>query len=303
MAPKRKAARIHKGSSALDVRDPSQLPALYDMLGKHEINLILIYADYCGHCHRYKDEVWNGLASLPNRRAGLGSIHYDQLENTPFANAKIDGYPSVILVGKDKVPAEFQSTETGAPTNALPDARNQEVLKTILTEEPQTVIKNVPNMIKAPNVTTEETTTLEPTNDRNFPEDVETLRSKRNTELLSGVTTNELFTTTSTASAPPNVAEDVLNSQKPSVKESDTEFTYTPAKTDELPKAGKGVLLGGSLYSSLLAATREAGPAIALTAAAAAIAKKGRGRGRRRTARAQRGRRTTRGGRRTTRKN
>jgi hypothetical protein len=270
----------------------------------HDINLILIYADYCGHCHRYKDDIWDDLASIPNRRAGLGSIHYDQLEQTPFANAKIDGYPSVILVGKDKVPAEFQSVETGASTNALPDARNQEVLKTILTEEPQTVIKNVPNMTKAPNISLETTSSapLEPTNDRNFPEDVEALRSKRNMELLeNNLSTGETFTSTSTVSSPPNMAEDVLNSQRPAVKASETEFTYTPAKTNELPKAGKGVLLGGSLYSSLLAATREAAPAVALTAAAVAVATKGRSRKRRQTARRGRSRRGRQ--RRTTRKN
>jgi hypothetical protein len=36
----------------------------------------------------------------------MAAIHYDQLKATPFADANIKGYPSVIIVGKKKM-AEF----------------------------------------------------------------------------------------------------------------------------------------------------------------------------------------------------
>jgi hypothetical protein len=84
-----------------------------------------------------------------NRKAGVAAIHYDQLENSPFSNASIKGYPSVLYVtqkGTVKNVSKFND-ETGT-TNAMPSdvMHNKELMETLVNSEPKQVQKLVPSM-------------------------------------------------------------------------------------------------------------------------------------------------------------
>jgi len=122
----------------VDVRDPSMVKDLQKLLASKKIVVILVYADWCGHCHTYRDTVWNKMTAIPKgkRKNGLAAIQAEQLQHTPFANAKLKGFPSVLVVGKDGHPAEFKD-ENGDSTNALPDARNTKLMNTIVTSDPE----------------------------------------------------------------------------------------------------------------------------------------------------------------------
>lgn len=241
---------------AVDVRKPADLKKLLDVVAKHPITVILIHADFCGHCKTYKEKVWNEVSAMPEAKNGVASIHYDQLEGTPFADAKIKGYPSVILVGKKKM-AEFEDEDApGEKTNAISmeEANDMEKMKTLISSaEPSTLTGTLKNM--SANVDSPSSPRLSAA-----------AESRRNSQEMEDGETESRPQKFSI----PDERMDVLNSQK---RLANTEFM--PEQTNETPRAGKGAAVGGSLYSSLLEAARTVAPAVALTAAAVAM-KRGR---------------------------
>lgn len=126
---------MREDPSVLDVTEPSHFTLLKKLIEKHDITLVLVWADYCGHCGVYKDKVWNKLKAIKGKKAGLASIHYDQVEKSPLSGAKYKGYPSVIQVmknGKMKVLKD----EDGKPTNSMTtDAANNVALMTGLVKK------------------------------------------------------------------------------------------------------------------------------------------------------------------------
>lgn len=110
---KKKATGKNMGhSNVLDVTSSAHIPKIHDMLKKNKVVIVLIWADYCGHCHKYKSDVWENLVANSKRRAGLMTIHHDQLENVPEPiPKKVDGYPTVFQVTKDGAVKEYTSEE------------------------------------------------------------------------------------------------------------------------------------------------------------------------------------------------
>jgi hypothetical protein len=271
----------------IDVRSKADIPAFMDLFKKHPLVMVLIHADYCGHCQTYKKDIWDGLHTLQNRKAGLGSVHYDQVENLPF-DAKINGYPSVLLIGKDMVPAKFE--EHGEPTNAIgTEARNKEVMENIaITGNPTT--ESIPNMTVAPTTTQTEEAIVPVEEAIQLPENSDTSqeyeavdynKSKRATQnLLKKGSINSLKKSINRASSKinmPGIEDDVLNSQTKNLESMEFRNTgtkgesgYTADSNTPIPKGA----VGGSLYDSLLSASYKLAPAIALTAAGIATRKR-----------------------------
>lgn len=108
----KKKGTLKNLSNVLDVTSPADIPKIHDMLKKNKVVIVLIWADYCGHCHKYKDDVWKNLLANSKRRAGLMTIHHDQLENVPEPIPKtVDGYPSVFRVTKSGNVKAYTSEE------------------------------------------------------------------------------------------------------------------------------------------------------------------------------------------------
>jgi hypothetical protein len=198
----------------------------------------------------------------------MASIHYDQVEGTPFADAKIKGYPSVIIVGKKKM-AEFEDEEKPEEmTNAMPmdEANNEEKMKTLVTSaEPSTLMGTVKNI----------KTNVDAGPEESSPELTEEAKTLRETKGDTPDTVS--LEQEEDVVSPPDVRSDVLNSQKKAPES----LEFTPEQANEAPRPGKGAAIGGSaaaiggsLYSSLLEAARAAGPAVALTAAAVAMGRR-----------------------------
>ena len=133
-----------KVSLPMDIRSSSDIPAFEDMLSKGPMAVILVYADWCGHCTKYKDNVWSPLKSTKNRKLNMASVHYDQLENTSLKNSKIEGYPSLLVVGTDKQPAAF-NTDSGV-TNAMPNANDLNTMKKLVTAPVANIVNNTNSM-------------------------------------------------------------------------------------------------------------------------------------------------------------
>lgn len=139
----------------VDVRSKKDVGAFEGLLGSGPLTIVLVYADWCGHCQTFKQNMWNQVTAMPNKTLNTASVHYDMVENTSLKNAKIDGYPSLLLVGTDKKPATFK--EDGSQTNAMPAPQNIEELKNMVNtpvntpvSNANTVATNVVNNAKTP---------------------------------------------------------------------------------------------------------------------------------------------------------
>ncbi len=277
-----------KQTQTVDVMGPADIVPFQDLIKKNNLTIVLVWANYCGHCTTYKDQVWNQLKNLPDRRAGLSTVHYDQLENVGLGSAKIDGYPSILLVGNDKVPAEF--SENGESTNALPNSRDIDLMKSIVQSEPEKVINSIPNMVRAPNIATTKgdvsntgtTTTIDNNEGKSaeFDPETESLRKELSRSLAADIS-KEVDKERSVGRTPnaavPNIRDDILDTQTRASGTGALQYEYTEGKDNAEPKR-----VGGNLYTSLLQAATDAAPAIALTAAGVAVARR---RGKRKTRR------------------
>lgn len=132
--------RMVKNSKTVDVRSRKDVASLENIIKGGPITIVLIYADWCGHCTRFKENVWSKLLEN-SHNAKLASIHHDQLENTSLKDAKIKGYPSVLVVGKDGKPAVFKGPAgEEEPTNAMPNA-DLETLEKIVDADADTILR------------------------------------------------------------------------------------------------------------------------------------------------------------------
>jgi thiol-disulfide isomerase/thioredoxin len=120
----------------LDVRSMNDAKKLNSLLENGNITLILIYADWCGHCHRYLP-TWSELEKTPGRKANMARVHHDMQENVPaIAEAKIQGYPSVVKVLPSGELEEYKTPESEESTNALPSMRDTDEMKKELFAAP-----------------------------------------------------------------------------------------------------------------------------------------------------------------------
>ena len=124
---------------SVDVRSSKDVKELETTIQTGPITIVLVYADWCGHCTRFKEYIWSQLLSKP-RKVNLASIHHDQLENTSLRDAKIKGYPSVLVVGKDGKPAVFKGDSDMEVTNAMPHP-DMETLERIADADAKTIMR------------------------------------------------------------------------------------------------------------------------------------------------------------------
>lgn len=114
----------------LEVRSPSQIPALEAALAKGPMTLVLVFADWCPACHRFMKNLWkpmcNGKSPSSMNRV---AVREDLVAKTSLANSQYKYLPTLMLVGPDKRPATFESPE--GKTNAMPTPQTPEELKRI----------------------------------------------------------------------------------------------------------------------------------------------------------------------------
>ena len=125
-----------KASPPMDVREPSQIEAAEALIKQGPKAVILVYADWCGHCQTYKPQ-WKDLSATPGRQANVISVKDEVFSQMKMIKgAKIQGYPSVIEVLPDGTMKEFQVPGSSESTNAVPYMRDDAKMKKALAEAP-----------------------------------------------------------------------------------------------------------------------------------------------------------------------
>lgn len=250
---------------SVDVRSKKDVSDFEKTLSIGPITLVLVYADWCGHCQNFKKDIWNGLQNMPNKKINLASVHYDQLPNTSQKDAKINGYPSLLVIGNDKKPASFNVEGEEEVTNALPDSRNKEMLEKMVTSDPETlpeVLNANTNVVESVNVNTPQKTL-------NFQPETLTKRNQANTMNVS-LGTNippENYTV-----LPPNTTIDRLPTENEFINNFKKNVTANGTMTEnEFNTAMKQATTqkGGSLLNTLIKMAQVTAPATLLVGAAA----------------------------------
>ena len=234
----------------IDVRSAKDIPAFEQLILSGPLTLVYVHADFCGHCKDFSQNVWNKVPKT-NKPINAASVHYDMVDQTSLKNAKIEGYPSLLLVGKNKEPASF-TNEMGTKTNAMTEPpKTPEELSQLLETPIQSPVKNANSVVKTVMNNMSRKTSIQPSvaSANTPPPQIMTSGEKRN--VFKPVSVEAL-------EGPPDTLTDLVESQQ-------------PAK--EMPRQ-----LGGSLMDSLLQISREAAPAALLMASAVLVNKRGKSR-------------------------
>ena len=108
---------------------PSKIEHLERMLKNGKLTIVLIYADWCGACTRFKKSIWGPMSQKPaihNRIA----IREDLVGKTPLAGSKYTYLPTIMVVDERGQPQAVEGPQ--GRTNAIPTPRTLEEMKRIV---------------------------------------------------------------------------------------------------------------------------------------------------------------------------
>ena len=139
----------------IDVTSPSQIPMFESLVRRGPTTFVLVYADWCGHCQRYKP-LWKELTMTPGRIANMAAVRDDVFKKIPtIANAEIEGFPSVIKVSPDGSIERYNVQ--GKSTNAIDSGKMRDMgfMRKEISTTPRTVMASKMESINTPAETPE----------------------------------------------------------------------------------------------------------------------------------------------------
>lgn len=129
--PRLRSRRRSSGrlSAPVDVDSINKIPKFESLIGPV---LVFVYADWCGHCQRYKP-LWKELENDPNRSLNMAAVRDDMVSNTSLTQraAPISSYPTVMLIGENGKAVNFKGPNAPDSQN-VPDHTNMETMRAIV---------------------------------------------------------------------------------------------------------------------------------------------------------------------------
>ncbi len=238
----------------VDVTTPEKLGELDERIRIGPVTLVLVYADWCGHCQRFKP-MMSKLESMPGRSVQVARVRDDMFPNSSISSEKINGYPSLMLIDKNGKSTLFKDKE-GEVSNTIPEYTDMTKMATLVrnagTPEGQTLLTSEPQATVTPNV-----------------------------KPLSGNTSGNTSIVADRLSANQvnTLNTQMTNSSNPKVA----------AATSNQTQGGGGQIggMGYGLFNSLIAASQQLAPAAALFLGAEVLKKQRKSRRARKTRRAR----------------
>ena len=137
-----KTRKVKAGSKVLKVDAKHKIPEFEAQIKAGTINFVLVYADWCGACHRFMDNIWNPMCKGKAKHNRL-AVRDDMIKGTSLANANFDYLPSVLIVDEAGELQSFKTPE-GKDTNAMPTPKSLGDMKRIVNVPVSSVSNRVP---------------------------------------------------------------------------------------------------------------------------------------------------------------
>jgi thiol-disulfide isomerase/thioredoxin len=118
----KRSTKMGKLAPYVDVRSPSDIPKFESMIKMGPV-FVLVYADWCGHCKRFKDAMWDDVANSSKKAVNTAAVHYDMVEKTSMKNTPIEGYPTLF---------EVKTTPKSNVSKPVPTPKTKEELETLV---------------------------------------------------------------------------------------------------------------------------------------------------------------------------
>ena len=136
----------------LKVDAKHKIPEFEQQIKAGTINFVLVYADWCGACHRFMDNIWNPMCKGKAKHNRL-AVRDDMIKGTSLANANFDYLPSVLIVDEAGQLQSFKTPE-GKDTNAMPTPKSLSDMKRIVnvpvSEVSEVSASSVSNRVPTP---------------------------------------------------------------------------------------------------------------------------------------------------------
>jgi thiol-disulfide isomerase/thioredoxin len=194
-----KKSKKSTASSSLDVRSPQQIPMFENLLKRGPMAIVLVYADWCGHCQTFKNTVWNSKTLNRAKNLNTAAVHYDMLDQTSLKNTPLKGYPSLFLVGKDSKAKE------------IPTPQNPEELVSLDAESGTVMNNNNKNNNNTNNNNLNNNNGNTTNNNNNNNKKYYNGSPSNNTPANNAVSPIESLNRNSYTPSPPNALDDVMN--------------------------------------------------------------------------------------------
>ena len=152
----------------IDVRSPKDIPGLMKRIMSGPVTIILVYADWCGHCHTFMPK-FKSMIKSPNRTTQVASIESSMEKqvnealrnhNSQVTPMSVKGYPSVNAVDMQgnfikEIPRE--SVETVINTAGPLAEQSIALSNKQLIASPHSIASpnkqlNAPHLIASPNL-------------------------------------------------------------------------------------------------------------------------------------------------------
>ncbi len=148
----KRSTKMGKLMPYIDVRSKSDIPQFESMIKMGPV-LVLVYADWCGHCTRFKQNMWDEVAKSNMKTMNTAAVHYDMVDKTSMNKTPIEGYPTLFEV--KPTPKENVATPVATP-------QNKEELLTLVGTQMNENAKRGERMITNSTLATENTFTPKP---------------------------------------------------------------------------------------------------------------------------------------------
>jgi hypothetical protein len=129
-----------KKTKVLKVDSEKKIPKFELQLKNSTINFVLVYADWCGACHKFMNNIWEPMCKGSARHNRL-AVRDDMIKNTSLSNANFDYLPSILIVDENGDLQSFKTPE-GKDTNAMPTPKSLGDMKKIVNVP----VKNINQM-------------------------------------------------------------------------------------------------------------------------------------------------------------
>jgi hypothetical protein len=114
----RRISKKAKKGKVLKVDSEKKVPMFNSLIKSGSVTFVLVYADWCGACTRFKKNIWNPMCNGPARH-NRAMVDADMIKKTSLANADFEYLPSIILVDGEGKMHGFQKPD-GTNTHAMP---------------------------------------------------------------------------------------------------------------------------------------------------------------------------------------